>query len=351
MSGAEHCTSFEQLLAARSFAEIAALLLSLELESGYVSREDLRDDPFGSLTDHPGLEVLFEPQVESDCSVAGYFRETSVPPALIVHPSGAYRRDIFTILHEYGHYVQAAHSVWSDIPLMLPSVSEATLIGETVADEFASELLLPAATFGVDPADVTARELRDIFECQHNASRSAIAYRAVSRAQPGSRLMIAVLANWGEEVLFARSEGDLMAPGRGVDQPALRALALQAKDSPSMTAYVSSGAEIIARSGWKQSDFRLEIATDYDGYAFAIGRPARRFGASTWSKGTFDCSRPACEAQFEVNEQLHKCSRCDEWRCPECKECECGPLVHSVCDLCYMRLSPAEVSGAVPHEC
>lgn len=351
MVGADISSRFESLIAAHSYAEIADLLLALEMEQGYVDREDLRDDPFWALEGHPGLEVLHEVQTEPTCSVAGYFRESSRPPALIVHPSGAYRRDAFTVLHEYGHYVQMAHAEWADVLLMLPDQRQAFRAGERVADEFASEVLLPAATLGIDPADVTARQLCEAFDQNRHASRSALAYRVVSRAQPRERLMIAVVADWGREVLFARSIGDLMAPGRGVEQPSLRALAIRARESLSGVAYGDPTGKILAKSGWGQSDIRLEVATDPDGYAFVVGRPSRRFGTTAWSRSVLECSNPACEETFQISDALVKCRKCEEWRCPECGECSCPHSASDICPSCFMQRSPAEIAGAILHEC
>lgn len=351
MAGLDFSSRFESLLTTHSYAEIALLLLALETEQGYVRREDLRDDPFGTLEEHPGLEVLYEAQTAPSCSVAGYFRESSKPPALIVHPSGAYRRDAFTVLHEYGHYVQMAHSEWADVLLMLPDQRQAFLAGERVADEFASEVLLPASTLGIDPADVTARQLRETFDQSRYASRSALAYRVVSRAQPRDRLMIAVVADWGKEVLFARSIGDLMPPARGVDQPSLRALGMRARDSSSGAAYGDPTMKILAKSGWRQSEIRLEMATDADGYAFVVGRPSRRFGTTAWSRNVLECNNPACEETFQVSDALFKCRKCEEWRCPECGECSCPPSASDICPSCFMQRTPAEIAGAILHDC
>lgn len=342
---------FAALLAARSYQGIARLLLDSELSSTDVDVHSLMSDPFGTLDEHPHLVVAYEMAAGDNCSVAGYFRETSNPPALIVHPSGTIRRDAFTILHEYGHYVQMAHSDWADVLLMLGDTAEYVRINEKVADEFASEVLMPTAILPLNPAEITARQLRDAYESQSYASRSALAYRCVSRAQPGIRLMVAVLADYGDSIIFGQTSGDLMVPGRGVSQQAIRELIRRALDSDSGLAYEQSRAEVVARSGWTQTDLRFEAAVDDDGFAFVVARPTQRFRATGWTKETFICPNPSCDSQFVFDESLVRCSGCHEWRCPDCNECSCRLTARPVCNECFMQLSPAEASGEAVHDC
>lgn len=338
------------LLDAGAYGDIASELLHLELEHGYCSRGELTDSPFEALKLHPGLEVVYGAYGAPNCSVAGYFRASSSPPALVVHPSGTYRRDSFTVLHEYGHYVQMAHTEWTDVWLMLPT-SQQTKVGERVADAFASEVLLPSATMDLDAQTVTASQLRSEFARVGCASRSALAFRVAAAAGPAERLMVAVLAEWGEEVLFAKSVGDLMAPRRGAVQPALRTLAMQARDSDGGIAYGDPSSWIVARSGWSQSDLSLEVAVDQDGYAFVVARPTYRYAPTTWARQIGECSNPACGATYEVDEGARDCPKCDGWKCPDCGECDCAIAQATFCPSCSLQYSLAEREDLSRHEC
>lgn len=337
-------------LDAGAYSDIACTLLQLELDHGYCSRGALTASPFDALEHHPGVEVVYGSPSSPDCSVAGYFRASSSPPALVVHPSGSYRRDSFTVLHEYGHYVQMAHTAWTDVWLMLPT-SQQTKVGERVADAFAAEVLLPSASFEVEPITVTASQLRGVFARSGCASRSAIAYRVLAAAGPADRLMVAVLAEWGAEVLFAGSVGDLMAPRRGAVQPTLRTLALSARDTDNGIAYGDPTSFIMARSGWCQSDVKLEVATDSDGFAFAVARPTYRYAPTTWTKQNLECSNPACGATYEASDSVRHCSTCEEWKCPDCGECACALAETTFCPLCSLQYSVAERDDPSIHEC
>lgn len=343
--------TFAGLLAARSYTEIARRLLDLELESNGMELASLMDDPFGALEEHPGIEVAYEPATGDNCSVAGYFRETTDPPTLVVHPSGTIRRDAFTVLHEYGHYVQLVHEDWANVLLMKVDAAEYVQINEKIADEFASEVLMPASILPMDPAAITARQLREHYESQSFASRSALAYRCVAGAQAGTRLMVIVLADLGSSIIFGHASGDLMTPARGVGQLALQGLVRRATESDSGLAFEQSHAQIVARSGWIQTDLKFDAAVDDDGYAFVVGRPAQRFGAAGWVKESFICSNPSCESQFDIDESLVRCRKCGEWRCPDCNECSCRLSSRPTCPECFVQLSPAEATGDAVHDC
>lgn len=333
------------------YSAIARWLIDQDRRVHNISLSELSRDPFAQLDAHPSLEVIFEEQRAYGCSVAGYFRENSVPPALVVHPSGAYRRDAFTLLHEYGHYLQLAHSEWTDILYMRPDARGTKHTGERVADHVASEVLLPRSTLSFESDLVSARELRDLYLGNTTASRSAIAHRVAASAGPASRIMVAVLGEWGQEVLFARSTGDLMAPGRGIEQPDLEKLIRRAAESDSGTALSFGDPAIVARSGWQQSDLRVEVAVDADGYAFAIGRAAKRYGPTWWSKDQSECGNESCGALFSVAPGSARCSRCDDFHCPECGTCDSPSLQEHTCPQCRMLLSSSELADPGSHEC
>lgn len=104
--------TFADLLDRGLYNEIATRLLYDEIASGKIDETELSEDPFVALDKHPDLVVRYESLKLDSCSVAGYFREDSTPPELIVHPSKNVRRDFFTVLHEYGHYAQLASGIW-----------------------------------------------------------------------------------------------------------------------------------------------------------------------------------------------------------------------------------------------
>lgn len=351
MTTADSPISFHELRLNGRYTEIAARLLELELDLHQFRREDLVTDPFNALNEHPFVSVNHEVVQQQNCSVAGYFREHSDPPTLVIHPSGYFRRDAFTLLHEYGHYLQGAHGEWADILLMLPE-TEMRILGEKVADAIASEVLLPSFTLPLDQREITASLLRSIFEEQSTASRSAVACKALAQTDSNARLMVAVVADDGRSVIFAQSRGDIMTPACGIEQPAFHRLALRASESSSMSAVArNEESSIRAKSIWKQSGLQLELALDLEGYGFIVGRPEHRFQATSWERVVLECSSAACGETFSPDESAGRCPKCEDWICSECRTCGCEISKSSICKNCQQQLAPGEVAGLFEHEC
>jgi len=346
--------TFDDLLERGQYSEIARRLLNHEIENEHIELSELRENPFVALERHPNLRVVYESTTGAECSVAGYFRADTDPAELVVNSSGLHRRDSFTVLHEYGHYVQAAHPEWPDTLHMQENKFQDS-INERVADEFAAEVLFPASTLVLDPSTISAIEVREAFIEHPSASRSALVHRIVSLAHDSDDLMIAVITDNGSSILLAKSTGNLMSPARDIDQPSLRNLAKDASRSSSKNARGNSTHNFLkARSGVKQTNIRLEVALDNNGYGFAVARRATRFGTPRWTgrpvkKGL--CSNPSCDQYFEIRESLRECSKCREWSCPYCLTCHCDPTTLDFCNTCGSQLTPGEKSGIAEHEC
>ena len=68
----------------------------------------LSDDTLAALEQHPEVTLRLVPESDTGggCTVAGGYRGSETPPALLVTTSLSRRRRAFTALHEFGHHLQ-----------------------------------------------------------------------------------------------------------------------------------------------------------------------------------------------------------------------------------------------------
>lgn len=342
---------FQELLRTNDLTEVARRIVDYDVSLAHVNHEQLREDAFKALDGHPGVDIELDDNIVSNCSVAGYLREDSQPPKIVVYPSGTYTRDTFTVLHEYGHYLQLAHLEWSDVLNMQPRQYQESL-DERVADEIAAQILLGDVQLSYEEQHISARKLRDIYESHPSASRSAIAYRVISESDITNDVMVAVFGDWGRDIIFSRARGESMALGRHVEQPTIHRLVEDANINPDRVAFGTAADRFFAKSGRSQSGHKIELVLDEDGYGFVVARRATKFGIPEWnSPRSYSCNNPACDKIYSQESSQRRCGPCKEWACPECDTCGCEEASQTTCSLCYVVLTPGETSGIVEHEC
>lgn len=90
--------------------------------------------------------------------------------------------------------------------------------------------------------------------------------------------MTLVVADAEGVVSFAQSTSeDVFRPARGLRQPNIASLVTTAQENYGFAEGEIAGLD--ARSGWRQSELKVDLALDHTRtYAFAVIRPARRFG-------------------------------------------------------------------------
>lgn len=334
----------------KQFRQIAVELIRLERERLDFDLATLSDDPESGLIEHPEITVQYDSLPPAGCSVFGYYEHRTNEPSVIhVHPSATLARDSFTILHELGHHVQRHHSDWMDVRFQVP-IPVGSLWEERVADAFAAELLMPAETFEPDMSVLSARSLSDMHS-KTLASRAAVAMRALELAPKNTQVTL-VVADAEGVVSFAQSTSeDVFRPARGHRQPSIASLVTTAQESDGFAEGEIAGLD--ALSGWRQSELKVDLALDHTRtYAFAVIRPARRYGNRTvWERREHDCPNAACASQFAVDETVETCAKCGDPKCPDCRTCSCEPSQTSNCPDCFIQYSAAEERDPRLHEC
>ncbi|MCS5498205.1 ImmA/IrrE family metallo-endopeptidase [Cnuibacter physcomitrellae] len=343
---------FRALIRAKNYRQIAIKLIALEAGRGVFDIEALQDDPENAVSGNDEVAIEYDMNPRDGCSVFGYYRHVAAGQSMIlVHPSLTSERDRFTILHELGHHVQRQHRAWANVRYSLPTDVGARL-EERVADAFAAEVLIPAGTVSSDSTWLSARTLAGVY-AKVRASRAAVAMRAIEISPEGDQATV-VVADYRGMVTFARASGDeVFAPARGRVQPGIAKMIETALEQGGSARGMLDGG-LVAASGWAQEELAIEVALDDSwGYAFAVARPAQRFGRKpVWSRvDEVECGNEACGAVFAVDQTVTICSACGAPKCPECARCACELKASPVCATCFLELTPAEQANPTLHEC
>jgi len=333
---------WETLLEKRDSGAIARRLIN---DCEGFDLEELRDDPYTAFSHSAELSVKLRESLTYGCGGGGYYR--AQPPTIYLHPS-ILRRDNFTLLHEFGHHLQARHPEWAFLLLDL-SREPRRRVEEAVCDEVASEILMPWHNGSVVPDDCHPADLMAGFFASCNASRSAVMMK-VKKLLPTSARWILVVVDLDGRVQASISTYADPPPAKGSVQQSLVQLAREAmfgpvrRDFPEGIRYSTEGV---------LDGTRAEAVLDHNGrYLFAALTPAARFGATTGVVyPTYDCSNPACARTFDSRCSQGLCSRCGEPQCPHCGSCGCEPLDSGqTCPRCFLRISPGEIARGT-HDC
>lgn len=298
------------------------------------------DDTLTALERHPEVTLRLVPETDTGggCTVAGGYRGSETPPALLVTTSLSHRRRAFTALHEFGHHLQRTSL---DLAAVLLEHDQDEDLEEAACQVFASRILLSdelvtALTPVRGPDATTIAELYS----RSNASRAACCVRA-AELLPGGGAVVLYCGNG--TVDMAVSTG-LIPPARGSDQSATPLLA-RALGRPGGT--VEHDDTVIAYSTGT-SGLLYGQATWVDGYVVAVLMPDnaswKPFAPPRTTAGTYTGpSRWAtcdyCLTQFIVTKDV--CARCNTPRCPR-RHCACPSSAgERACPSCTLTLDKA----------
>ncbi|MFC4943792.1 ImmA/IrrE family metallo-endopeptidase [Pseudonocardia sp. GCM10023141] len=300
----------------------------------------LCDDAVAALERHPevALRLIPESDTGDGCTVAGGYRGSETPPALVVTTSLSHRRRAFTALHEFGHHLQRTNLDLAERLLEHPAEEE---LEEAACQVFASRVLLPDAlvspiTPSRGPDATTVAE----FYSRSNASRAACCVRAAELLTGGGAV---VLYRENGTVDMATSTG-LIPPARGSDQSATPLIA-RALARPGNTVEHDDTSTSYSTG---TSDLLYGQATWVDGYIVAVLMPDNaswkplalpRPGTSTYTGPSKWATCDQCLREFTVTDDV--CARCAAPRCPR-RHCACPSSVgERTCRGCHLTLAKA----------
>ena len=300
----------------------------------------LSDDTLAALEQHPEVTLRLVPESDTGggCTVAGGYRGSETPPALLVTTSLSRRRRAFTALHEFGHHLQRTSL---DLAEVLLEHDADEHLEEAACQVFASRVLLSDALFTPltpvrGPDATTVAE----FYARSNASRAACCVRAAGLLHGGGAV---VLYREDGTVDMAASTG-LIPPARGSDQSATPLLA-RALARPGGT--VEHDETVIAYSTGA-SGLLYGQATWVDGYVVAVLKPDsaswKPFAPPRTATGTYTglskwATCDHCLTQFTVTKDV--CARCTTPRCPR-RHCACPSSAgERACPRCTLTLDKA----------
>ncbi|MDR2379602.1 MAG: ImmA/IrrE family metallo-endopeptidase [Bifidobacteriaceae bacterium] len=338
-------------LAARRWQSAAGRLIDWQGERWGTSQQMLCDDPWSAVT-KAGVTVV--PSDDSlagrDCQLLGYYDSRNSTISLT--SSGNDGRDWFTLLHEYGHHVQASCPEWVNALASYQPKNHRKKAKESVADSFAAQALLPRDLFTFESEVPRAVEILAL-AAETRASHWALIRRVTDLASREARYAVALVDSTGKVLFTATTSEDLPHPARNSVQPDLAGLFARASDSDMRQIKASMSDGVVALSGWTQDNLQADLALDdAGGLGVAVITRQHRFGPARWSKSRAECSNPACEKTFEVTSTTVRCGVCQEWKCPACGECACVlDETPDTCPKCFLTYSTEEREHRERHEC
>lgn len=162
---------------------------------------------------------------------------------------------------------------------------------------------------------------------------------------PGERLVI--LASFEGKIWYSDSNGKPYNPGKRIVQPALAEAAERALSEGQYT--LVGGEGIRYSKGWADTNVSSDVAL-HEGLAITVATStlsdSRTRSNADWHEV---CS--ACGEHFATAASHGQCGTCGDWKCPECRGCDCLNSQAVVCPICWQSLSMLEVSkGLTVHE-
>lgn len=304
----------------------------------------LGDDTLGALDRYPGVTLRLVPESDAGgrCTVAGGYRGSEDPPALLVTTSLSHRRRAFTALHEFGHHLQRTNLDLAAALLEHPADEE---FEEAACQVFASRVLLPD-TLVIPLVPRRGPDATTIAELYagSNASRAACCVRAAELLRGGGAV---VLYRGNGTVDMAVSTG-LIPPARDSDQSTTPLLA-RALTRPGRV--VEHDETVIAYSTGT-SPLLYGQAAWVDGYVVAVLMPDNaswrpfappRPATSTYTGPGRWTTCDQCLAPFTVTEDV--CRRCGTPRCPR-RHCACPDSAgERTCPRCHLTLAKARFTA------
>lgn len=300
-------------------------------------------DPQEALNLVPGVEVRWTyERLRGGCDLGGAYDGDSEPPTITLRWSSNEKRNNFTALHELGHHLLYSDEDWQY--RVLPTLGDkARVVEEKIVNDFAATLLVPESVIQQHlGAGVTANGLREMVS-QTEASATTCCISALNLS--GERLVM--LGDTEGHIWYADSNGHPYNPGKRVQQPSLATAAERALSEGHYT--LVGGEGIRYSTGRADTDVRIDVAL-HDGLVIAVvtsTRPDSRSRLdSDWNE---ECA--ACGSFFKINSSAGQCSTCGDWKCADCRGCECSNANVVTCTRCFLALSLAEVGkGLTVHE-
>ncbi|MEU3475323.1 hypothetical protein [Rhodococcus sp. NPDC006774] len=327
--------------------QLAARLRERSMTIDGIPNDALFENPTHAITENSTIRIRITDHRPEGCSVDGLYRPD--PPTITLARTGS-GRDNFTVLHEFGHHLQAHDEAWQDILWKIGQPLRGW-IEEDLSDVYASTVLIP--DHFLDPtARFSSQTLVSLFE-KTRASRQAVLVRAVRSYLDGEQLFATVCDLVGRVEFGMSTNTALAPPPRGMIQPDFAHLIAEVLSKGVNGGHGRSSTGIIYGSGATRDDVSLDVALAGGSYAFVVGRKLERYADDSWSVADRVCSSEACNEVFEVTAASERCIKCAEALCPACQSCDCLSHVatRGICPRCFTGLYAADIAaGRAEHD-
>lgn len=278
----------------------------------------------------------------SDCTIAAMYVRDPVRPAIVVAPTLSRGRLLFSLLHEYCHYLIDRDPQVADFLFMLEPDLGAEM-EELVCDAFASAILVPDTTVrsAIGASSVDAYSFERVYAATA-ASREASAVALSEQMTSPGYVVLGVVdqpEDTAPRIQFAAPTMGAFGIRRGTRQPGTLL------DTARHTGSASGLDSLWHASGAKTEEMHGHVIAR-ENYLFAVymvDRPAwgnfRTRGTPVrggYGYGPAWCDR--CDSEFVPTSP--PCTICGSSTCPSCGRCECesvSPRGARVCMGCFQE--------------
>lgn len=308
----------------------------------------LADSPIDTVAHEFGIQVEMQVDLKptAECGIDGIYYHRP-QPRICYAPSPSPGRRGFTVLHEFGHHLQADDEVLVDEQMLMPA-RESQAVEEDLCDTIAAELLLPRERVDAVIPDEgpTADSVRELF-ARSEASREACCVRAAQRLHgPG----YIVLADPDGIVRFAAPAGTPYRIRRDTGQGHGHLLARAGK------AGTASGQAWLTHATGTRTPLMHAQAIGDGEYVYGVFTR----GPPPWgglnvlpeeAPRAEYVTCPHCDHEFPAYGR--PCRSCGDYECRQCGKCGCNwtPAAERLCSRCFLRKPPAEFPEAGANVC
>jgi hypothetical protein len=307
-------------------------------------RKALADEPFSGLNDL-GFDIRMrpEPEIISECSVAGSF-DGGPPPVITVVRATSTGRQYFSALHEFGHWAIKRDTEIHDV--FFREADGGVRLEEDTCDAIAGELLIPADRVDehIGANGPTARGVLTLIRATPNSSREACCVRAAERLSGPGHVMVA--RDGIAQFTASHSTPYWVKRGTAQGENHITVKAHRRGSCQEESAVTYAGG---SPSGLYFAD---AVRDDEDGFVVAVfmeNRPPWIKGLALPSKDRSSAAETDtycthCEVDFTgIGRPCPKCDGYFHYGNDGCGKCACKPVTgDKVCDDCFLRRPPTD---------
>lgn len=274
----------------------------------------------------------------STCSIAAAYLRDTKPPRIVLTSTASYRRELFSVLHEFAHFLIDQDDILADLLWQEPDQGGA--LEEDICDAFAALILVGDNLVDsvLDADGVTANAVLRLYRASEGSREACAVAMAQRLGSPG--YVVIAAADDDQEIgviaRFAARSGNVFPIARNTPQPGTILVEANRRGR------ARGQDQLWYPSGARTEVMHVDVVAD-QGYLFAVvvtDRPAwGGLSVRDPTSGGYDttwCEH--CGSDFRPDGAA--CRACGEHTCPTCRRCACpagAPPQAKLCPECFQE--------------